>query len=141
MVEMWTDGALRGKNNGRAVSLLLRDGNYLGLLVYRYKVRVPYEAELLGIIQAFKYLNTIAVHDDVEIYTDAESIVTVFRSLGGKKGLPEDLRFKRLWHEFFKERKNRKVTMEYFNSHLAEHNPNKVCDIIGRLSYNTNIVE
>lgn len=141
MVEVWTDGALRGDADGRAISFILRDSNYIGLIVNNCKVRIPYEAELLGIIQAFQYLNSANIYDEVQVYTDAESIVTVFESLDGKDGIPKDLRFKRLWYEFFKKRRKRKVTMHHVESHSAEHNPNKVCDIIGRLSYNTNIGE
>lgn len=132
---IYTDGTLIKRGEGLAISVILSETHYIGLVVQKCKSAFAPEAELFAIHQSLKYLDERNILcDKMLLFTDAEYWVVVYNNIMNSGGyIPPKIENKEIWRYIISIARKYKLSFEYIVGHQIDHNPNKLCDIMGRV--------
>lgn len=129
----YSDGSFEG-DIAASASLILTENEFLGKVVERHKVRTPYDAELLGVIQVLEFIEQNKIqYDKLTIYTDARAVVDKFPILKHTGVVPTSFKAHKKWKRILEMTKGKPVYIYHQQAHQSEHNPNKTCDILARI--------
>lgn len=131
---VYCDGS--AKDIAVACSLILTETRFLKRIVKQYNVQTAPPAELYSILQALEYLyenkDSLDI-DKVLVFTDAKYLVVPYKKMMACGYVLETTSYRNIWLKVLKICKQIDVSLIYMESHQMEHNPNKTCDITGRL--------
>jgi ribonuclease HI len=134
-ITVYSDGsAYKKKRFSVSTSLLLTEKSFLNLIVKEYDTFEASKAEILAVLQALEYIeknNSQAT--DVEVLVDAEGIVNMYYKLLSLREVPQDTYNKDIWEKILVFSKKYNLILTHVKGHQFKHNPNKVCDIVGRV--------
>ena len=127
MTEVYTDASV---SNGKAVvtCLVLNPTSFIGCDVNDYtNIKSSLQGELLGIRDALKYaLSHIESAEEIVVYCDSNAALEIVNSISTYK--PD--KFSNIVKDIIRLTTGRTVKYELIKGHQAEHNPNKVVDLI-----------
>lgn len=114
-----------------ATSIFLTEDTYRGMLTNIYTVESTTEGELKAIWQALKYaVTSYPDENDLEIISDCQSLVGVFKKLLKGSPLYSDAKYYDIWVDIMRMCEGKNVSCSHIKGHQVEHNPNKVCDLV-----------
>ena len=122
------------KGVGKAVSIILGDGIYLGMVIGSYNTESPSETELQGVLQSLKYIKESKLPvDKIDIYTDLNTTSDVSNRILRYKTVPLNLMYRGLWLEIADLLFEYDARIHPIKGHQEDNNPNKACDRLSRL--------
>lgn len=129
----YSDGSFEG-DNAASASMILTEQEYLGNVVKKYKVRTPYEAELLGVIQVLEFIEEKGYDfSSLTIWTDARAVADKFPILKHTGAVPGNFKSHKKWERILELTRGKSVFIYHQPGHQDAHNPNKTCDILARI--------
>jgi ribonuclease HI len=132
---IYSDGSTY-RNAGLACSIILTETHYLGLVIQKYEVDTAAETELLSILQSLEYIDQRReklTADAILVCTDAEYLVLVYDKIMECGYIPKKTKYRSTWIKIVTICKKHNISFIHMASHQKEHNPNKACDIMGRV--------
>ena len=131
MVRIFTDASVA---NGKGVStcFILTDTNFLGYNTFTYEsVRTSVEGELLGILNAIKYYNTLNCEDsEIIIYCDSIHAINLVADFEAGLTSTQIRIYNKILRELVEAKQMYPISLELIQGHQTTHNPNKVVDLI-----------
>lgn len=135
MLFAYSDASVKG-SKGAATTLILTEDTFITCFTKRYdKVSSSTEAELLGVVQTMEYISTYCKKEDkVVLLMDNKSIAVRYIKVLSTWSVPNRVEFKECYEKLLSMSKDFNVNVQHIRGHQHTHNPNKVCDILSKIS-------
>lgn len=130
MVKIYTDASV-AKGNAVSTCFVLTDTNFLGYNTFSYEsVETSVEGELLGILNAAKYYQSLSVEDtDVVIFCDSINAINLIGSVELGDATKQTWRYQDLLESIIQLKQSIGFSLQLIEGHQMSHNPNKIVDL------------
>lgn len=130
MVKIYTDASV-AKGNAVSTCFVLTDTNFLGYNTFSYEgVETSVEGELLGVLNAAKYYQSLNVADtDVIIFCDSINAINLISNLEAGETTKQTWRYKSLLESIVEFKQAIGFNLQLIEGHQMSHNPNKIVDL------------
>ena len=130
MIKIFTDASV-AHGKGVSTCFILTDYNYLGYNTFTYEnVKTSVEGELLGILNAIRYFDTLGYNDEVVIYCDSIHAITLIQNMEAGQTNSQINLYKKILRELVGLKRKYSMSIELIQGHQTTHNPNKIVDLV-----------
>ena len=98
------------------------------------EVESSIHAELLGVVQAMKYVSAhYPKGTQIAVFTDSRTVALKYIQILAAKSVAKNSLYFREYDSLLKLSEGYIINVQHIRGHQDTHNPNKVCDILAKL--------
>lgn len=135
MLFAYSDASVKG-STGAATTLIITEDTFVTCFTKKYtNVSSSTEAELLGVVQTMEYISTHCKKEDkVVLFMDNKSIAIKYIKALSTWNVSNKVEFKECYERLLDMSRDFNINVQHIRGHQHTHNPNKVCDILSKIS-------